>query len=114
MHTDTTLKPKLMSVQEGVDTTNSESLMAAASSNSNTQYADAARSILVAIAANRSADVSAAVGSVVLTAYAQNNTQVAILRMHALCTPASTVHNSFSTTQHQTEWKLPQTGGSDF
>ena len=66
-------------MQEGVDTTNPESFAAAASSDSSTQYADAARSIVVAIAANRSTEVSAAAGSVVLTAYAQNNTQVAYM-----------------------------------
>ncbi|CAL5222729.1 g5136 [Coccomyxa viridis] len=62
--------------KEGVDTTNPESLAAAVTSNSITQYADAARSILVAISANRSAQVSGAVGANVLAAYAQNNTQV--------------------------------------
>ncbi len=66
-----------MFLQEGVDTTNPESMAAAVSSKSSTQYADAARSILVAISANRSTQVSGAVGANVLAAYSQNNTQVA-------------------------------------
>ena len=56
--------------------TNPVSLLAAAGSNSSAQFTAAARSIIVAIAANRSADVASAVGAVVITADAANNTQV--------------------------------------
>ena len=84
-------------MQEGVDTTNPESFAAAASSNSSAQYADAARSIMVAIAANRSTNVSAAVGSVVLAAYDTNNTQVAFLH---LCTVWLDFENESRPVQH--------------
>ena len=72
-----------------MDTTNPIMLMEVAGSKSSIEFTDAARSIIVAIAANRSEDVSAAVGAVVLAAYAENNTQVLILARASMTSPHS-------------------------
>ncbi|CAK0783756.1 hypothetical protein CVIRNUC_006955 [Coccomyxa viridis] len=97
--------------QDGVDVTNSVSLLAAAGSNSSAQFTAAARSIIVAIAANRSADVASAVGAVVITADAANNTQVPLGLSEAFATAMLAADKAFA---DHTAAVTPTTAASTF